>query len=567
MPHFRKPLAIAIALAVAAGVTGTALARTSGHASAGKADSRAKLMAAAPRRHAQAALPGLVRLLGSADRLHARGLAAQAGHAGRADQLQEGPGHRGLRRSSRTSRRRSRSRPTAARPGSSRSARASSSPTASRGQAERLRLHLRAQLQGARPDGVGFYGGIVGADGVPEERRRPARSRAAWSPTTRPRPSRSTSPSPTPSSSRSSRSRSPASCRTARRTRTSGTKPMPGTGPYMIKAYDPNQQHRVRAQPVLQGVVAGRPARRLSRQDHSALRPHRRGQVTRSRTARPTGSLRRPAADRLDELGDKYQEQLHINPLTAELLHADEHPPRAVQQPRGAPGRQLRHRPQRRGAAVRRHRPRHAELPDPARRLPGPRALLPVHEEPGRDVDGARPGEGAAARRRSRARPGRRSAIVVQDEPSKGDRHLLAERAEQARLQGDASRCSPRRSSTPTSRTPTNKVQISLSQWYQDYPAASDFLTSLVGCDRSARAATLEHQHRRLLRQGDPGARWTGARALGATDPDGGQQAVGGGRQGRSPTRRRWRRCSTPKHIDFVSKRLGNFSSARSTTS
>ena len=28
-----------------------------------------------------------------------------------------------------------------------------------------------------------------------------------------------------------------------------------------------------------------------------------------------------------------------------------------------------------------------------------------------------------------------------------------------------------------------NKVQISISQWYQDYPAASDFLNVLLSCD------------------------------------------------------------------------------------
>ena len=30
-----------------------------------------------------------------------------------------------------------------------------------------------------------------------------------------------------------------------------------------------------------------------------------------------------------------------------------------------------------------------------------------------------------------------------------------------------------------------NNVQISVSQWYQDYPAASDFLNILFGCDPS----------------------------------------------------------------------------------
>ena len=35
-----------------------------------------------------------------------------------------------------------------------------------------------------------------------------------------------------------------------------------------------------------------------------------------------------------------------------------------------------------------------------------------------------------------------------------------------------------------------NKVQISVSQWYQDYPAASDFLNVLFGCDSSTPAPT-----------------------------------------------------------------------------
>ena len=45
MPHYRKPLAIAIALAVAAGAAGTAVAKPTGPEAAAKAASRAKLMA------------------------------------------------------------------------------------------------------------------------------------------------------------------------------------------------------------------------------------------------------------------------------------------------------------------------------------------------------------------------------------------------------------------------------------------------------------------------------------------------------------------------------------------
>ena len=48
-----------------------------------------------------------------------------------------------------------------------------------------------------------------------------------------------------------------------------------------------------------------------------------------------------------------------------------------------------------------------------------------------------------------------------------------------------------------------NKVQINVQQWYQDYPAASDFLNILFGCDSFHPGQRLEHQHRRLLRQED----------------------------------------------------------------
>ena len=48
-----------------------------------------------------------------------------------------------------------------------------------------------------------------------------------------------------------------------------------------------------------------------------------------------------------------------------------------------------------------------------------------------------------------------------------------------------------------------NKVQMSITQWYQDYPAASDFLYVLFGCESFIEGSDSSRQHRRLLRQGD----------------------------------------------------------------
>ena len=52
----------------------------------------------------------------------------------------------------------------------------------------------------------------------------------------------------------------------------SGTTPIPGTGAYMFKSYDPNHRPRDGAQPLLQGLVGGRPAPGLPERDRHELR-------------------------------------------------------------------------------------------------------------------------------------------------------------------------------------------------------------------------------------------------------------------------------------------------------
>ena len=50
-----------------------------------------------------------------------------------------------------------------------------------------------------------------------------------------------------------------------------GTEPIPGTGAYMIAAYDPNKQLKIVAQPEFQGMERGRPAGRLSRRGRNTI--------------------------------------------------------------------------------------------------------------------------------------------------------------------------------------------------------------------------------------------------------------------------------------------------------
>ena len=197
------------------------------------------------------------------------------------------------------------------------SARASSSRTAGP-DAEGRRLHVPAHLQGHTPDGRRLLQRHRRRRQVPEDARHLHSRRAAWSPTK--------ADTVTINLGGAGRrvprqARRAARVRPARRVRPPkdmGTKPPPGTGAYMFTTYDPNKQLKARAQSVLQGVVGGRPARRLPRRDHRTLRPDRsRPQITQIENGQADWTLDSPPADRLAEIGTKYASQVHINTLTA----------------------------------------------------------------------------------------------------------------------------------------------------------------------------------------------------------------------------------------------------------
>ena len=102
-----------------------------------------------------------------------------------------------------------------------------------------------------------------------------------------------------------------------------------------------------------------------------------------------------------------------------------------------------------------------------------------------------------------------------------------------------------------------NNVQISITQWYQDYPAASDFLNILFGCasftpgsDSSINIAGFCDK--------DIQAKMDGALLQGVTDPEG-ANAVWAEIDRAVTDKAPMAALFTPKHIDFVSKRVGNF--------
>ena len=186
-----------------------------------------------------------------------------------------------------------------------------------------------------------------------------------------------------------------------------GTKPLPGTGAYYFASYNPNKQLVMKRNPYFKQWSRRRSPTAI-RTDHAVVRPHGRGADHRDRE-RPGGldarvTARRPAGRARHEVRESGARQ-HADGV---LVRADEHESGAVQQREGAAGGELRDRPQRCRQDLRRSEARGAVVPGAPAGLPGLQAVLPVHEEPGHDVVGARPRQGEGARQGSRVPPGRR---------------------------------------------------------------------------------------------------------------------------------------------------------------
>jgi peptide/nickel transport system substrate-binding protein len=102
-----------------------------------------------------------------------------------------------------------------------------------------------------------------------------------------------------------------------------------------------------------------------------------------------------------------------------------------------------------------------------------------------------------------------------------------------------------------------NNVQISITQWYQDYPAASDFLNILFGCASFTPGSDSSINIAGFCDEGIQ-AQMDAALALGVTDPEAANvmwAAIDKAVTDQAPMAALF----TPKHIDFVSKRVGNF--------
>jgi len=109
----------------------------------------------------------------------------------------------------------------------------------------------------------------------------------------------------------------------------------------------------------------------------------------------------------------------------------------------------------------------------------------------------------------------------------------------------------------PYCQNSKNKIQFCYSSWYQDYPAASDFLNVLLGCDSFVPNSNASPNIAEFCNKPIQG-QMNAALQQGITDPTGANtkwEAVDKAVTDQAP----WVSMFNPKYVNFVSKRVKGF--------
>jgi peptide/nickel transport system substrate-binding protein len=335
-----------------------------------------------------------------------------------------------------------------------------------------------------------------------------------------------------------------------------GTKPIPGTGAYYFASYDPNKQLVMKRNPY------------FHERSHDAMPDGYPDEITQSYgltveaqiTAIENGqadwTLEAPPADRLNELGTKYAPQTHVETLTA-FWYA----PMNVNIPpfNSLKARQAVNYAIDRNALVKIFGGPKLAVPScqvlpPG--FPGYKPYCPYTKHPGTTWSAP----DVAKAKQLVAQSGEKGAKVVvispDDEVEKAVGVYLASVLNEIGFKATAKTISGNIAFTYVQNT-KNHVQINVQQWYQDYPAASDFLHILFGCesfhpgsDSSINIAGFcnkpinaqMHRALKLEETSFPKANELWAKI----DREVTDQAP-------------MATMFTPRHIDFLSKRVGNF--------
>ena len=335
-----------------------------------------------------------------------------------------------------------------------------------------------------------------------------------------------------------------------------GSAPLPGTGAYMISAYDPNTGMTMTRNPNFkvwseEAQPDGYPD--VIQYDFGLTDE---AEITAIMNGEADWTLDQPPTDRLGEIGTTYKDQVYINTLTAWWY--------APMNTNIAPFNNEKAR-----QAVNFAIDRNAlvnlfggpVLASPVCQVlppgfPGHVDYCPYTKDPGTTWS-APDLEKAKQLVEESGTKGQKVTIIAEDNAvSKSIGTYLQSVLTEIGYEADVKPISSNIQFTYIQNT-NNNVQISITQWYQDYPAASDFLNILFGCasftpgsDSSINVAGFCDK--------DIQAKMDAALLLGVTDPEG-ANAIWAEVDKEVTDKAPMAALFTPKHIDFVSKRVGNF--------
>ena len=336
----------------------------------------------------------------------------------------------------------------------------------------------------------------------------------------------------------------------------SGTVPIPGTGPYVIQSYDPNTSMKLVRNPHFK--VWSEDAQPDGYPDaiNYDFGLTEEAAVTAIQNGEADWMFDPPPTDRLTELGTKYQDQVHINQLTA-MWYAPMNtniPPFNNVKARQAVSYAI----DREAAVGLFGGP---VLAAPACQIlpagfPAYEPYCPYTKNPGTEWT-APDIEKAKQLVQESGTAGQKVTIVSDDTAVvRSIAIYLQSVLSEIGWQADVKTISANIHFTYIQNT-NNNVQISVSQWFQDYPAPSNFLYVLLSCD-SFHPGTDASVNIAGYCNKEIDAKMKEALKLATTDPERALKMwteIDKAMTDEAPMAVLF----NPKRVDFVSKRLGNF--------
>ncbi len=335
-----------------------------------------------------------------------------------------------------------------------------------------------------------------------------------------------------------------------------GTTPAPATGPYMITSYDPQKEMILKRNPYFkEWSHDAQPAAYADEIDYSfGAKPE--DEVTAIENGQEDWMFDSPPSDRLPEMASKYPNQIHINPLFA-IFYA---PMNVNMAPFNNKDARLavNYAVNRRSAVDIYGGPRLAvpncQILPPG--FPGYKPYCPYTKNPGTKWSAPDMAKAQALMKAS-GQAGQKVTVIADDQnvdPALGT--YLVSVLNQLGFKATLKVISANIQFTYIQNT-KNNVQISISQWYQDYPAASDFINVLLSCssfhpgsdasinisgfcDKAIDAQINKNLVTAITDQKAANAEWANL------DRELTDQAP-------------WATLFTPKQLDFVSNRLQNY--------